>query len=169
MGYALFANRKLLYTHQLFTLQTKLDAIQRQKMQLLNFTSNISDGVVTIEEMAEDANNYFFYKDFLATCDANQANDESVKAVGQEIINIAATKGYTDEQLETFRSMISIASNESVAQTYSKQLAAQEEKLDLQQQKIQTQISAIEKQLEQVEQAEAKAIQRATPKYNGVG
>ena len=39
----------------------------------------------------------------------------------------------------------------------------------MQQKKIESQLSAAQSQLQAVEEAEGQAIEKATPKYNGVG
>ena len=65
MGYALFANRKIFYTNLIFTLQSRLDNIMQQKNSLLNFSANISDGKVTVEEIASDPTNFNNYSEYL--------------------------------------------------------------------------------------------------------
>ena len=169
MGYALFANRKLFYTHLVHQLQTELDMVTRKKMNLLTYSANLSDGAVTWEEMASDADNYYLYKNFLACCQARNDSDESIQSVFDEILTGAANDGCSEEDIQLFRQAIENSANVQYSQQITKQLEAQEEQLDLQQQKIQSELTVAQSQLQAVEQAEAKAIERATPKYNGVG
>ena len=169
MGYALFANRKLFYTHLVHQLQTELDMVTRKKMNLLTYSANLSDGRVTYDEMASDADNYYLYKDFLATCDARNTTDEAYQSVFNEILTGAANAGCSQEDLELFKASIADSANLKYSQELTKKLEVQEEQLDLQQQKIQTELSVAQSQLEAVQQAEGQAIKNATPKYNGVG
>lgn len=172
MGYSMFANRKIYYTNLIYTLQSKLDNITQQKQSLLNFSANISDGVVTVEEIAGDATNYNNYLEYLAgaeayvsTSDEDGGAEDSINA----ILGIAAEEDDSDEYLATIAELLSEEVNEEYAKQYTKKLEALENELDLQQQKIQTQIDVAQSDLEAAEEAEADAIEKATPKYNGVG
>lgn len=172
MGYALFANRKIYYTNLVFTLQSKLDNIMQQKQNLLNFSSNIADGVVTVEEIAGDATNFNNYTAYLEGADAyiNTADDEGGAAttIGS-IGSLAAEQNDSEEYLASIAEMLNTTVNEKYAQQYNKKLEAMENQLDLQQKRIETQLSVAQSQLQAVESAESQAIQSATPKYNGVG
>ena len=171
MGYALFANRKIYYTNLVFTLQQKLDNISQQKQSLLNFSANISDGVVTIEEMASDATNYGNYSEFLAGAEAyaNKADDEGGAATTTGAIGeLALNQNDSEEYLQAVAEMLNKSVNEAYSKQYSKQLEAQENELDMQQKKIETQLTAAQQQLESIEQAEGNAITSATPKYSGL-
>jgi predicted RecB family endonuclease len=48
-------------------------------------------------------------------------------------------------------------------------VAAQENAIELEVKRLDTMVTALQKQLEAVEEAEGAAIDRATPKFNGVG
>lgn len=172
MGYALFANRKIFYTNLVFTLQSKLDNIMQQKQSLLNFSSNIADGVVTVEELAGDASNFNNYSEFLQGADAyiNTPDSEggAASSIG-EIGSIAANQNQSEEYLASIAEMLNTSVNEKYAQQYSKRLEAMENQLDMQQKRIESKLTVAQSQLQAVEQAEAKAIENATPKYNGVG
>lgn len=172
MGYALFANRKIYYTNLVYTLQSKLDNIMQQKQNLLNFSSNIADGKVTVEEIASDASNFNNYSAYLQGADAyiNTADDEGGAATSiGEIGSLAAEENNSEEYLASIAEMLNTSVNEKYAQQYSKKLEAMENQLDMQQKKIETQLSTAQSQLQAVEDAEGQAIQNATPKYNGVG
>ena len=152
MGYALFANRKIYYTNLVFTLQSKLDNIMQQKQSLLNFSANISDGKVTVDAYI------------------NTADDEGGAATSiGEIGAMAAEQNNSEEYLASIAEMLNQAVNEEYAKQYSKKLEALENQLDMQQKKIESQLSVAQSQLQAVEEAEGQAIEKATPKYNGVG
>ncbi len=171
MAYALFANRKIYYTNLVFTLQQKLDNISQQKQSLLNFSANISDGVVTVDEIASDATNYNNYTNFLAGADAyaSTADDEGGAATTTGAIgDLALAQNDSEEYIQAVAEMINQSVNTAYAKQYSKQLEAQENELDMQQKKIETQLTAAQQELQSIEQAEGNAISQATPKYSGV-
>ncbi len=169
MGYALFANRKIYLTNQIFLLQSTLDNIERQKYDLLTFSANIADGEVTIEEIASDAGNYATYATYLKGAQAYKETDEGVQNTAQGINGLATDQGYDEATMLMINEMIGQQVDEKYAQQVSKQLEAKEAKLDAQMKRIETQISAVQSELQSVEQAEAESISRATPKYKGVG
>lgn len=179
MGYALFASRKIMYTNLVNVLQMRLDNIMMQKQSLLTFSANISDGQLTAEEVAGDLGNLTNYNDYQSayaaydpyTQDAN-GNIVSLRESTRQQAELASANmdantatAYIQSQMYTAEK--SIADN--FAKQYTKKLEALENQLDLEQERIQSQLSVAEKQLEAVEEAEAKAIDRSIPKYNGVG
>ncbi len=172
MGYALFANRKIYYTNLVFTLQSKLDNIMQQKQSILNFSANIADGKVTVDEIAGDATNFNNYAEYLQGADAyvNTADDEGGAATSiGEIGSMAASQNNNEEYLASIAELLNQSVNEEYSKQYNKKLEALENQLDMQQKKLETQLSVAQSQLQAVEQAEGQAIQNATPKYNGVG
>ena len=48
-------------------------------------------------------------------------------------------------------------------------VSVQEQALEVEVKRLDTKVTALQKQLEAVEQAEGKAIDRATPKFSGLG
>ena len=168
MGYALFANRKIYYTNLIFTLQSKLDNIMQQKNSLLTFSANIADGKLTVDEMASDATNFNNYAEYLHGAAAYLNTDEVQDTVG-EISSIATETNESEEYLATIAELLNTSVNEEYARQYNKKLEVLENQLDMQKTKIESQISAAQRQLEAVEESEGQAIEKATPKYNGVG
>ncbi len=171
MGYALFANRKIYCTNLVFRLQSELDNICQRKMSLMNFSANISDGVVTVEEIASDASNLSSYKDYLEGYEEwkTKSDDEGGAAttIG-EIQDMASQKNNSDQYMATIAELINTPLNEKYAEQVKKKLEALENELDMKQKNIETKLTAAQKQLEAVEQAEGKAIESATPKYAGI-
>ena len=179
MGYALFASRKIMYTNLVNTLQMKLDNIMMQKQSLLTFSANISDGQITAEEVANDLTNLTNYNDYNTayasydpyTQDAN-GNIISLRDYTQQQAELASAN-MDDETAAAYIQSQMYSAEKSIADSFSKQytkkLEALENQLDLEQERIESQLTVAEKQLEAVEEAEGKAIDRATPKYNGVG
>ena len=80
----------------------------------------------------------------------------------------------TEEEAAKAQQQYEEAARKALRQNYvkeveTKRLAAIENQLDQMQKKLETKISATQQELQSVEQAEAQAIQNATPKYAGVG
>ena len=172
MAYSLFSNRKIYYTNLVYNIQSQLNNIMQQKISLTNFSANISDGVVTIDEIASDASNLQNYKEYLEGADAyiNTPDDEggsgtSVSDVGA----LAAEQNDSEEYLASIAEMLNTSVNEAYATQATKKLEALENQLDLKQKQLETKLTAAQSQLETIEQAEAQAIQKATPKYAGLG
>ncbi len=171
MGYALFANRKLFYTNLVFSLQQKLDNISQQRQSLINFSANISDGKVTVDEIASDPTNFGNYAEYLQGSDAYMNTDDADGGAGSTITAIgdfASAQGYSEEQMQAIANLLNESVSEEYAKQYSKKLEAVDNQLDLEQKKIETKLTAAQKQLEAVEEAEGQAIEKATPKYSGI-
>lgn len=172
MAYGLFCRKKIYLTNLVFTLQTQLDNIMTQKQKMLDFTANIADGKVTAEELAGDPTNFNNYGEFLMGYDAfiNTSDDEggAASTIGS-IGSVAMDENSNEEYLAAIAEMLNQSVSTEYAQAYSKKIDAMENQLDLQQKRIETKLSAAEKQLQATEEAEAKAIERSTPKYDGVG
>ncbi len=175
MGYALFANRKIFLTNSLNMLQLQLDAIMQQKQSLLQFSANIADGYVTAEEMASDASNMPYYENYFMGLDqygsSDQVNEASGRVADQARGELGENSDAVTEQsyLMNIQSLFDQEVREKYSEAEMKKIAVQENKLDMQQKKLETQISAVQNQLKAVEEAEGQAIERSTPKYNGVG
>ncbi|MGM9994755.1 MAG: hypothetical protein ACI37R_08530 [Candidatus Avigastranaerophilus sp.] len=171
MAYGLFCRKKIYLTNLVFTLQSQLDNIMEQKQKMLNFSANIADGKVTAEELASDPTNFNNYGEFLTSYDAfiNTSDDEggAASTIGS-IGSVAMEENNSEAYVAAIAEMLNQSVGTEYAQQYSKKIDAMENQLDMQQKRIETKLSAAEKQLEATEQAEAKAIERSTPKYDGV-
>ncbi|MBQ3642057.1 hypothetical protein II906_09070 [bacterium] len=173
MGYALFANRKVMYTRQLADLQTQLDVITEKRTELSNYASSIEDGLVSVDEMFNDMGNYEAYTQYQAGLEqfVNSGYGTVVDSNGNAVD--LATMYYGPNATEEQRLYLQQQQFNETAKQYGKYIARQienqEKEIDMQEKKIETKIAAVQKQLEAVEQAEGQAIDRATPKYNGVG
>lgn len=172
MAYGLFCSKKIYLTNLVFTLQSQLNNIMYQKQKMLEFSANIADGKVTAEELAGDPTNFNNYSEFLMGYDSfiNTADDEggAASTIGN-IGAVAMDENSNEDYLAAIAEMLNQSVSSEYAQQYTKKIEAAENKLDMQQQKIETKLSAAEKELEAVKTAEAQAIERSTPKYDGVG
>lgn len=173
MGYALFANRKIFYTAVVNSLQLQLDQISQKRMDLANYSMSIADGVVSSDEVLNDLGNSDQYMQYFAGLEQFQnANPATITDANGNQMDIGTyyyganatpeQKVYAEQQYQ-----------QGLAEQYSKNISQQISKLDneleMQQKRVETKLTAAEKQLEAVEQAEAQAIDRATPHYAGLG
>ena len=78
-------------------------------------------------------------------------------------------KDYDAYQQKINNGIIGSLSKEYYQNVETKRIAAMENELEMKQKKIESQITAVQNDLQSCEQAEAKAMQLATPKYAGLG
>lgn len=183
MGYALFCNRKLMLTSRLSDLQVELDSVARQKQNLLDYEAAIADGEVTVDERCSNVilSGHFDQIEsiWVAKEGSNGMDGEWTDVMTREVGG-AMTSYYdnnpqaTEEEAAKAQQQYEEAARKALRQNYvkeveTKRLAAIENQLDQMQKKLETKISATQQELQSVEQAEAQAIQNATPKYAGVG
>ena len=217
MGYAIFANRKIMLTNELNSLQVKLDQIMNEKMNLLNFSASIADGTVSDEEFYGDYTNAHNYSVFQNERDAYVRSNNGYDNVNSMLWKYKTENSdwnenvwknmpgdyydkpaeerqrLMDEAMEKWKNGENSKSYEKFVKDYdayqrqinngivgslqkeyyqnveSKRIAAMENQLEMKQKKIESQITIVQNDLQSCEQAEAKAIQNATPKYAGLG
>jgi hypothetical protein len=176
MGYALFAAQKINYSNLVFNYQMQLNEISDERIQLAEFIANISDGQVTGDELTSDPTNLESYISYINDSNsyvtANIEGDETAGISAIDINNLAQSQygeNVTAEQIATIQASLVSSFQEKYAKYYQKQLEVEDQKLEAKQKKIETKLTAAQKQLEQIEQAEGQAIEKATPKYAGLG
>ncbi len=175
MGYALFANRKLVLTNTVNMLQMQLDQIMMQRNNLTQVSANICDGYLTAEEMVGDATNLTSYQAYLQGLNAYANSDQVQEAKGQ--LNDFTTEEASQmndsvqeqQYLFNMQSLFDREVREKYAEAEMQKIAVQENKLEMQQKKIETQLTKAQNDLKAVEEAEGQAIQNATPKFAGLG
>ena len=147
MGYALFANRKLVLDSQLNSLQ--LQQQQRSNEQYQLATDNLSLQQQMSALSTAEANELKTLYEDLAS-----ANDENARAQIQAQIQAKQADFKSEE--EAINNQIYLISQKENA-------------IEMEVKHLDTEVTAVQKQLEAVEQAEGAGIDRATPKYNGIG
>lgn len=181
MGYALFAQRKVCLTAQLNMVQ--LQQTQRSNEQYLLATQTLSlqqqlssmqsSQALELSEMYEllsAVDSKGFSEDFMTKY---KKDKNAYSATAQKIVD-----NNSSTESEALRNKI----NDKIKELESKQKAeldeinrkiylvsVKENAIEMQVKSLDTQVSAIQKQLEAVEEAEGSAIDRATPKFKGVG
>ena len=172
MAYGMFTSMKISLNNQIFLLQQKLNNITEQKLSMLTFCANIADGKVSIEDLASDPTNFQNYGDFVQSYNAWKQTSDAEGGCATTTGSIAGmATDYNDSEayIAAISEMMETSVSQEYVKMYQKQLDAQEQQLDNEQDKIQTKITALQKRLEKVEEAEAKAIDKSTPKYTGLG
>ena len=147
MGYALFAQRKLVLTGVLNSVS--LQQTQRSNEQYLLSTHTLSLQAQLSSMQASQA-------DQLA--DEYERLAKSEDSTERDSIN-----NMIKAQQERFKADLDVINR----QIY--QVGVKEQAIELEVKRLDTQYSSIEKQLEAVSEAEGEAIDRATPKFSGVG
>ena len=147
MGYALFAQRKLV-------LDAQLNSAQLQQTQRSNEQYALATQSLGLQQQ-------------LSSLQSAQASE-----LAAEYEKLAET---TDsDKREKINAQISAMQNEQKAEQDSinreiYQVGVQEQAIELEVKRLDTMVTALQKQLEAVEEAEGEAIDRATPKFSGVG
>ena len=147
MGYALFAQRKLVLDNQISA--TQLQQTQRSNEQYFlatqssslqqKLSSLLSSQALELEPL---------YKELAESTSQEQRDQVQAK--------IASMQNRHKQEEE--------AINREIYQTGIKETA-----IEMEVKRLDTQITTLQKQLEAVEEAESAAIDRATPKFKGVG
>lgn len=147
MSYALFAQRKL-------TLTGQLNCVSLQQTQRSNEQYQLATDTLSLQQQ-------------LGSMQASQAGELA------DLYGALASAGDSDErnkinaQIQQKEQEFKVeldAINREVYQT-----SVKENTLEMVVKRLDTQVTALQKELEAVEQAESNAIDRATPKFNGVG
>ena len=163
MGYALFAQRKLVLTGQIN--YVSLQQTQRSNEQYILATNTLSlQQQLTSLQTNQALQLSKYYKD--------------LSNVGKDPKTGEAKEDFSDDQFKKERDSINdiIKQKENEFEAELDEINRQiymvgikEKAVELQVKNLDTKLSALQKQLEAVEEAEGSAIDRATPKFNGVG
>ena len=147
MGYALFAQRKLVLNNQISA--TELQQTQRSNEQYFlatqssglqqQLSSLLSSQALELEPLYEEL--------------ANAPDEKERARVQAKIAEMQNNHKIEEEKIN--REIYQIGIKESA--------------IEMEVKRLDTQITALTKQLEAVEEAEGAAIDRATPKFKGVG
>ena len=147
MGYALFAQRKLVLDAQLNNAQLQQTMLSNEQYALATKTLGLNQQL-TSQQAAQSAQLSELYGQLSETTDS--AKRESIN---DQIKQLQA--GYDQE-------------NDSINQEIYK-VSVAENGIEMMVKRCDTMVTALQKQLEAVEQAEGAAIDRATPKFAGLG
>ena len=147
MGYALFAQRKLVLDSQLNSAQLQQTQRSNEQFKLATTSAGLSQQLTSLStaQSGELADLY----GMLA-----ESTDSNVRASIQSRIE--------QKELEFEREADKI--NRKIYE-----IGIKENAIEMEVKRLDTQVTALQQQLQAVEEAEGDAINRATPKFKGVG
>ena len=147
MGYALFAQRKVQLTGNINSVS--LQQTQRSNEQYILATNTLSlQQQMSSMQAAQSLELADLYQQ-LASSDNSTARDRINAQIRQRQQEFNAELDDINREIY----MVSVKENA----------------IEMEVKRLDTQLSSLQKQLEAVEDAESNAIERATPKFNGVG
>lgn len=147
MGYALFAQRKLVLDSQLNICEMQQMMKANSQMQLATQELGLNQQQTSLKA-AQALQISELYGQLAETTDSDQ----------RQQINDTIKQMELEQQSEL---------DAITRQIYT--VSVQEQALEVEVKRLDTKVTALQKQLEAVEQAEGKAIDRATPKFSGLG
>ena len=147
MGYALFAQRKLVLDGQLNSAQLQQTQRSNEQYALATQTLNLNQQLTSMS--ASQAGELAGLYEQLADADGTTQRDRINAQIQQK-------------QQEYEQEVDSI--NREIYQ-----VSVKENAIEMEVKRLDTMVTTLQKQLEAVEEAEGSAIDRATPKFNGVG
>lgn len=147
MGYALFANRKLVLDSQLNSLQLQQQQRSNTQYCLATDQTGLQQQLSSLQT-AQSTELADLYGKLAQTTDTNQR---------------ASINSAIDQKKAEFQTEID-AINRAIYEVSIKENA-----VEMEVKHLDTQVTAMQKQLEAVEQAEGQGIDRATPHYSGLG
>ena len=147
MGYALFAQRKLVLDAQLNSAQLQQTMRSNEQYALATETLGLQQQMSSLQ--ASQATEIAAEYEKLSKADGTKQRDS---------INAKIQKMQNEQKAE-----------QDAIQRQIYQVSVQENAIELEVKRLDTMVSVLEKQLQAVEEAEGEAIDRATPKFSGVG
>lgn len=147
MGYALFAQRKLV-------LDGQLNSAQLQQTQRSNEQYALATQTLSLQQQ-------------LTSMNASQSGE--LAALYEQLAEASGT-----EQRDRINAQIQQKQQEFEQEIDSinreiYEVSVKENAIEMEVKRLDTMVTTLQKQLEAVEEAEGSAIDRATPKFNGVG
>ena len=146
MGYALFAQRKLVLDSQLNSAQLQQTQRSNEQFALANNKLGLQRQLSALQ-VAQGTELAELYQE-LASADSSQRAQ-----IEADIQTMEAAHAREQENINNQIYVVGIKENA----------------IEMEVKALDTEVTALQKQLEAVEEAEGKAIDRATPKFNGVG
>ena len=147
MGYALFAQRKLV-------LDGQLNSAQLQQTQRSNEQYALATQTLSLQQQ-------------LTSMNASQSGE--LAALYEQLAEASGTaqrdriNAQIQQKQQEFEQEIDSINREIY------EVSVKENAIEMEVKRLDTMVTTLQKQLEAVEEAEGSAIDRATPKFNGVG
>lgn len=155
MGYALFAQRKIVLDGQLNSAQLQQTQRSDEQYKLATNTTNLNRQLAS--QQASQANQ--LAAEYQKLSDVGQN--------GEDQTSIENQRASINADIQALQQRFTSENDSINNQIY--QVSLKENAIELEVKRLDTVVSALQKQLEAVEDAEGSAIDRATPKFSGVG
>ncbi|MBE7705568.1 MAG: hypothetical protein E7Z90_07165 [Cyanobacteria bacterium SIG29] len=184
MGYALFAQRKIVLTGQINTVSLQQTQRSNEQYMLATQTLSLQQQMTSMqssqafelslkyEELARVGQVYNEQSESWESA-YEKKGDKWYDANGKEISSDEMQDAIDNERNRINADIKKIEQeNQAELDEINRQIylvGVKENAIELEVKRLDTAISALQKQLEAVEEAEGSAIDRATPKFNGVG
>ncbi len=147
MGYALFAQRKLVLDGQLNCVEMMQTQRSNEQYNLATQTLSLQQQMSSIQASQSEELSELYEQ--LSEADGTDARD-SINAL-------------IKSKEEDFEAELDDINREIY------KVSVKENAIEMEVKRLDTQVTALQKELEAVEEAESSAIDRATPKFKGVG
>ena len=147
MGYALFAQKKLVLDGQINAIQLQHTQRSDEQMRLATSTLNLQTKLTSIQ--AAQSGELGDLYDELASAETS----------GER----ATVQAEIEKMQKNFEQEIQTINN----QIY--QVSIKENAVEMEVKRLDTKITALQKQMEKIQEAEGKGIDGATPSFNGLG
>lgn len=187
MGYALFAQRKVQLTGNLNTISLMQTQRSNEQYMLATHTLSLNQQLSSLqvsqskdladlyallanaEEENLDAEYVTRIKGDKDTTGTGKSTYDSMSKVAREVVDSATTMGRAQIQAKIEEIELKHQQEQEAINRKIYLVSVKENAIEMEVKRLDTQISAIQQQLKAVEEAEGAAIERATPKFNGVG
>lgn len=183
MGYALFAQRKVELTGQLnsvslqqtqrsneqYLLATQSLSLQQQMSSMQAAQSlELSDLYELLAHSTEDGMDQDFIDSLKEKDENGNTKYDRLTKVAQELVdNKNTSRESINAKIKELEAGFEAELDEINREIYL--VSVKENAVEMEVKRLDTMVSSLQKQLEAVEEAESSAIDRATPKFNGVG
>ena len=187
MGYALFAQRKGQLTGNLNTVSLMQTQRSNEQYALATHTLSLNQQLSSLQvSQSKDLADLYA---LLANADEDRISDDYVNQIkrdkdttgtgkstydslsteARKLVDQASTTGREDIQAKIEELELKHQQEQEAINRKIYLVSVKENAIEMEVKRLDTQISAIQQQLKAVEEAEGSAIERATPKFNGVG
>lgn len=158
MGYAVFAQRKVVLT-------SRLNSHQLREMMVDDIQNSLSTDKLQLQrqlsaEMEGQSSELGSAYEALATIPSD--DDASIEFNGEQM-----NRDNLNAEINRIKEYYAGIEEDINQQVYA--VSLKENIYDMEKNRLETQITKIEKEYENIEKSESSAIERSTPQYDGVG
>ncbi len=179
MGYALFAQRKITLTGQLNSVSLQQTQRSNEQYLLASDTLSLQQQMTSLQSAQSlelsDLYKLLSYSSKDGGFESALEDGETTNDTYEELLSIASKYDLTSTA-DRDQINAKIKEKESDYQAELDDInrdiyvvSVKENAIEMEVERLDTQVTSLQKQLEAIEEAESDAIDRATPKFNGVG